>query len=1124
MTNSSSIQNLKDLKKSYDDDLVSALVGAGFSKNVYKSYPSWPELLEDIVKVLYPTEYKKTECKRQKIKDKAKSLNELVNRLGPLNIVSKYIEYRGLGHEAIDIYIESKIPTIKISGKNIEIDGHTINRESLSAHEALLNCNKIRNIYTTNYDNILEVAREYLEIPYFKSTIKNAQSLSDSLSKQSIIKVHGDLRKPGDELYEFDKDKNVLYIISKEDYENYQKKHEAFSFMMRLAMLQGKFCLVGFSGNDPNFQFWLHWMKDIIDKGQQSDDTKVFLIDFIKEELADDVKLFYKNHRIGVINLLDSLVQSELFPDSSPNVEDKSISETRNEKDWRELLTGLFKYLKGKPIIAPQKEQGIYYSLWSEASQLTTDNQDVSTVVERLLEVRESLGPQKSVEYQNVIINKLRKKKNWTESDTTLFSIALADMGLYPTMFSDEMENKNPCCSNNLIWKELQERGNTLKGVESLLNGSDDKTYFENALRLLFGFRFTELKELLGKWTPTGDYIYKISLLLSFFDSDRAKQLIEGYINSNSNHVQKRLLASQIANLVYEEIPYHYLLDQYFDQGLSSFSDIIIHINRNIGEYEPKILPYSVNERTVHFGSCNRPFRESSRILSYLINWGYTTFYKYVTCISTDVWMQVFIELFESYPNILLYYSSLYSDEKLLKRIGQEYAYSRSLHKDKIQKKLLQYAFRGLSDENTPWYNRRGLLMITGEIYISVDEELWYEDFKKIVFIPYVTSINENTEIRDVAFHNIAKAFYSIRQKEHVEECFKELMSVIDRNPRLISEIINDYFPVKNLKGGDYEKVLRVLVKERNLSEVYPILYIMNHYKLLSNTFLQVIDEKAASEGLDFAKRNKNALIQLSYILSNEVNLATIKKMVLENDVWNCGISNGTITSPTPIKIERLSNKVVWNDNEKSILLKNLEKNLTLISSRDRYPTLEPLLFYKNAELLLSMILFFSTNYEKGNYKDIENRIKSVFEKECEISHNLKGLAADEEDRVFVSIEIVNIVLSYYPITKVFHEISVILNRALQKNKVALSLVLSEINVLVEKFEDDMWDMYRDVLLQILRDYREINYRELNLNLSHAYEYLNKIAQSAKKQGVNDECVDYWLTDDEVLRFNNINA
>ena len=123
---------------------------------------------------------------------------------------------------------------------------------------------------------------------------------------------------------------------------------------------------------------------------------------------------------------------------------------------------------------------------------------------------------------------------------------------------------------------------------------------------------------------------------------------------------------------------------------------------------------------------------------------------------------------------------------------------------------------------------------------------------------------------------------------------------------------------------------------------------------------------------------------------------------------------------------------------------------------------------------------------------------------------------------MFVAIEFVNIILSNYRIDQTFHELNVILNRALQKNKVGLALVLSEIRLLVEKHERDMWILFQDVLLQILNDYKDVDYRKLNLNLSSAYQYMNAIAKSARNQSVNDAIVDYWLTNEEVLRFSNV--
>lgn len=1120
-----SMQNLKKLKAAYDEGLLSALVGSGFSKNVYGEYPSWPELLEDIIMELYPTEYKKVLRERQKAKEgeKNRPLNRLVNRLGPLNLVSKYIEYRGVGHEAIDVYIESKIPVLETRGDKLFIKDVEISREALSAHEALLNCERIRNIYTTNYENLLEEIRSFLDIPHFKTTIRNSQDLSNSLSKQSIIKVHGNLRTGGEPgKYGFDTDKNLLYIISKEDYETYQQKHEAFSFMMRMAMLQGKFCLVGFSGNDPNFQFWLQWMKEILDK-EDTEEIKVFLIDFQEEELAEDVKLFYENHHIGAINLLDPDVQGVLFPEANQNLDYSSSTGGERAKSPKDLITELFRYLKGGDDWGARKGQGKYYSLWAEAEQLVNNKQDVAAVVKRLLKVRESLGPQKSVEHQDLILKQLHRKKDWEDADAELFAVAVSDMGLFPQAFALELESRDNNLTKLEIWKWLQNREDTLAGEDTLLQGDNDKVLYENALRLLFNFRYTELKELLMKWSPSGDYLYRAALLLSFFDKDKAKEYCDRYIaDINGHSAQKVMMASQVANLLYGEFPNHYPLDKFFDQGLSSFGDTILYISRGISPKPKKILPYSFEDRTICLNPGNKPFRESSRILSYLMVWGYTTYYKYITCIPEEVWMQVFVELFEYYPFAVLYYSSLYTNEKMLRRIGQEYAYSRFLYKHQTQKDVLQCAFRGMSDEYMPWQNRKGLLIIVGEIYVCINESEWYDDFKEVILIPYLTSVNKNSESKGEVYTNIEKAFENIRERDHVADCFNILLGFFDNNTKLISGLINNELNVKSLERKDCEESVKSLIEDNPLSDIYSIVYILSHYGLLSEDVIHSLDEKARHEGMAFVRNDNIALIQLSYILSDEDNLAALKKFVLGKDVWDCGIREGSFSFPSPFGINRLSDKIVWSETEQSILFKNLEKNLDLITHRDKRSMLEPLLYSKNADLLFNMLSFFSKFYGPGENEALENRIKEAFNKECEISHNLKGLTSDDEDHVFIAIRIMNTVLSNNTVAKQLHEVYAVLNRALQKNPVALSLVLSEIRLLVENHEREMWGIYHDVLLQLLRDYMNIDYRPLNLNLSCAYQYLNRIALSAKNQGVKDECLDYWLADNEVLRFNNV--
>lgn len=1125
-----SLQNLKDLRSSYTKELVSALIGAGFSKNVDKSYPSWPQLLEDIVRELYPAEYNKAKRENSKLRGTDKESNplgELVNRLGPLNIVSEYIRYRGVGHESIDVYVEKKIPYMYERDGAIYVKNAKIERETLSAHESLLYCDKFRNIYTTNYDNLLEKTGESLRIDCFNSVIRNSQDLSNSLTKHSIIKIHGSLRTCEEETlpYGFDGDKNLLYIVSKEDYETYQQRHEAFSFMMRMAMLQGKFCLVGFSGNDPNFQFWLQWMKDVLDKGDTGD-IKVYLVDFYKEDLTDDVKLFYNNHRIGVINLLDAEIQSELFPEGGKELADSlSTTEIDLEYSRKELLTAFFQYLRGDVHNNPRREQGEYYSRWRDAEQLIHESKDVNPVLTKLIKVRKTLGPQKRAEYQQFIVNNLIRKKTWTKAETDLFAIAVSDMGLLPSAFNSALENVKCNLNGSSIWRGLQNREDTLLGEEALLAGDEDKTLYENALRLLFNLRFSELAELLLVWRPNGDYKYRVALLLGFFDKTKAKakELIDEYVGKEDVFpMQKVMLAKQLANIIYNEFPGHYSLEFYYDQGLSSFNEIIITINELRKNEQNKILPYSVEDHSVCLNPSSRPFKESSRLLSYFINWGYTTYYNNITCVPKEIWMGTFCELFESYPFATLYYSSLYTDRNLLKRIGQEYAYSRYSYKNDKQKEVLKTILAGLGDSNLPWQNRTGLLIISSELYVAVKETEWYEPFKDSVLRPYLNSITENTDRSDATYLNVSNALESIYQREHVEECFLLLIAALSKNDSLVAGLINNNLNVRILKGGNCLKEVKSLIEKFKLSAIYPIVYTLNYFELLDAEVLDAVDAKVRKEGIGFAENNANALIQLSFILSSEDNIRYLKNLVLKRNVWDCGVREHGFTEPSPFKINRLSDRVIWTDEEIKVLASNLEKNLTLISERDSRSILEPLFFTKTADILISMNEFYAKYQAKINNIGLQDKLKEALNRECEMGRLVKSLASDDEGHVFVAIEFVNIILSNDCIERMNNELNVILNRALQKNKVGLALVLSEIRLLVEKYEQDMWEAFHDVLLQILNDYESVDYQRLNLNLSRAYQCLNAIANSAKNQNICDAIVDYWLTNEEVLRFSNV--
>ena len=259
---------LNKLVSDYNEGKLSALVGAGFSKNVSNRYLNWNELLIDMYKEVYSEEieqyyqnslhYNKDSSSAVSSEADAKK-NYIKSRLKNedlLALVSKYIKKRGF-REAVDVYIEKRTPVVTIKKDQIYLNTDGINnllaKSDLSAQLELVKCDRFLNIYTTNYDNLIETANELTEHSVFeKEPIVTSERLSNQVSKKNIIKIHGSLNseKGG---FGFDGDNNLCYIIAQEDYDTYFNKHEAFSYMMRIAMLSGKFCLLGFSGTDANY-------------------------------------------------------------------------------------------------------------------------------------------------------------------------------------------------------------------------------------------------------------------------------------------------------------------------------------------------------------------------------------------------------------------------------------------------------------------------------------------------------------------------------------------------------------------------------------------------------------------------------------------------------------------------------------------------------------------------------------------------------------------------------------------------------------------------------------------------------------------------------------------------------
>ena len=267
-------QRLKEPRK-YGD--VSLMIGAGFSKNAQNKGmasmqpPNWSELAEKMYEELYPEPLEvqeKEEWNRQRIiKTSGKNVTKLAD---------EYIA--NFDRNKINNLIEQSI------ADEMFVPGE-LHKRLLRLHWS--------DIFTTNYDTLLEQTVDMIYRENNYEIIYSQNDLPGSI-KPRIIKLHGSIPqvKP--------------YIISDEDYRTYPDKYSALVNTVQQAMLETRLCLLGFSGDDPNFQSWFGWLRD--NMGEYC--PTIYLIGLYEKLSAPERKLL-ENKGITIVDISGLASQQE---------------------------------------------------------------------------------------------------------------------------------------------------------------------------------------------------------------------------------------------------------------------------------------------------------------------------------------------------------------------------------------------------------------------------------------------------------------------------------------------------------------------------------------------------------------------------------------------------------------------------------------------------------------------------------------------------------------------------------------------------------------------------------------------------------------------------------------------
>ncbi|NQY64250.1 MAG: SIR2 family protein [Alteromonadaceae bacterium] len=227
------------------------MVGAGFSKNSSENFPDWNALGDIFYKKLYGEEPEPSKIRYANVLKLADGVEA------------------ALGRVTLDKILKTEIP-------NLSVEPSTLHSDLLLLPWT--------DVFTTNYDTLLERAASKISLRRYDIVVSTEELIFSNSPR--IIKLHGSFPS------------KTPFIITEEDYRSYPDNFAPFVNTVQQSLLENMLCLVGFSGDDPNFLNWIGWIRDNL--GQKKA-PKIFLVGLFSFTDAQ-LKLFEKRNII-VVNM-----------------------------------------------------------------------------------------------------------------------------------------------------------------------------------------------------------------------------------------------------------------------------------------------------------------------------------------------------------------------------------------------------------------------------------------------------------------------------------------------------------------------------------------------------------------------------------------------------------------------------------------------------------------------------------------------------------------------------------------------------------------------------------------------------------------------------------------------------
>ena len=308
-------------------------------------------------------------------------------------------------------------------------------------------------------------------------------------------------------------------------------------------------------------------------------------------------------------------------------------------------------------------------------------------------------------------------------------------------------------------------------------------------------------------------------------------------------------------------------------------------------------------------------------------------------------------------------------------------------------------------------------------------------------------------------------------------------------------------------------------------NDITQIIYFLNKNNCLPDELLNLFMSKLKEVGFDDIPSEIGSLFYICILAKADEEITKkAKQKILEKDIWHCGVlaeGNGWST-PNYIRLQAFNDITEWDDQEFSIISNNLRKNIS------KYNTLPEKFrndsFMRNVQITyLSDVLQYINTLSKERRKSLEDlRVLTKNLLSSSVSYDSFIEAMLSEQSADVSNGIDNIVqgIRSSGLESYHNEINFIVDRAIIGEQIVLSKNLSVIEWLIRNYKQDFKEMQIDSKLLVLLSVYKNRWQDMDeFRPDYSFEDLYYIANYLKKEGHDNDSIQYWLTDSFVSIF-----